>query len=124
MNQHLSDSVTEFINPRSMIGCIFDITEYTKQVTNLSCKMYVDADYDPLVLKSYAETYLRDVVFKYGNLDFGDTLVKTDVEKEIKSTFDGVISFRINTPTEDIITPSAPQNILTLGTVTIQTEVL
>lgn len=124
MNERLAEDVTNYINPRSMVGCIFDITEYTKQVTNLSCKMYVDADYDPLVLKSYAETYLRDVVFKYGNLDFGDTLVKTDVEKEIKATFDGIISFRINTPTEDIITPSAPQNILTLGTVTIQTEVL
>ena len=124
MNPTLADRVTEFINPRSMVGCIFDLNEYTPQVTDLDVKMYVDKDYDPEVLEHYARTYLAEVVFKYGNLDFDDTLVKTDVEREIKTTFDGIISFRINTPTEDIITPALPQNILTLGEVKIEIKVI
>lgn len=123
-NGGLRERVDEYIVKHSMVGCMYDIAEYTPQVTDLSVKMYVDKDYDPLVLKRYALDYLEGVVFKYGNLDFDDTLVKSDVEREIKETFDGIISFRINTPTEDIITPSAPNHILTLGEVTFDIEAI
>ena len=44
---------------------------------------------------------------------------KIRLENEIKDTFPGILSLRINTPEEDIISPTNPQNVLVLGTVTI-----
>ena len=53
------------------------------------------------------------------NMQFDDVIIKSDLESEIKETFKGVKSFRITSPVADIISPSYPQNILKLGTVTI-----
>lgn len=121
LNDSLVERVAEYIGTRSMIGCVYDLSPYTPQVTDLNVRMYVDKDYDPAVLENYAKTYLTDVVFSYGNLLFDDELVKSDVEREIKETFDGIISFRINDPAQDIITPQAPQNVLTLGNIVFET---
>ena len=53
-----------------------------------------------------------------------DSIVKSDLENEIKSTFEGILSFRISAPTDDIISPSAENNVLTLGTLSITAEYL
>jgi len=121
LNDSLVERVAEYIGTRSMIGCVYDLASYVPQVTNLSVRMYVDKDYDPLVLENYARTYLEEVVFKYGNLTFDDEIVKSDVEREIKETFDGIISFRIHDPAQDILSPAQPQNVLTLGEISFET---
>lgn len=115
----IGEEVAEFISKRAMVGTTYDIQEYTKQTVNISAKMYVDADYDKDSIKADVEMYLEGVTFFYGNLVFESSIVKSDLENEIKSMFPGILSFRISTPNEDIISPTSPANVLTLGTVTI-----
>ena len=123
-NSSLVSRVSSFVGERSMIGCIYDMTVYTPQTVNISATLYVDSDYGAAAIESNVRSYLSDVVFSYGNLLFEDSLVKSDVEQEIKNMFPGIISFRINTPSSDIISPSAANNVLTLGTVNITTTTI
>lgn len=115
----VAEEVATFISKRCMIGVTYDIAEYEKQYVNIEAKMYVDADYDKDEIEENVKTYLEGVTFFYGNLVFGSTIVKSDLENEIKDMFSGILSFRINTPDTDIISPTASQNVLTLGTVNI-----
>lgn len=116
---NIVEEVADFISKRNMIGTTYDIQSYKAQAVNISAKMYVDADYDKDAIKADVKMYLEGVTFFYGNLVFTDYIVKSDLENEIKSMFKGILSFRINSPEGDIISPTAPQNVLTLGTLTI-----
>lgn len=115
----IAEEVAVFIGGRSMIGTSYDITEYTPQQVNIDAKMFVDADYDKDEIEADVKMYLEGVTFAYGNLVFGSSIVKSDLENEIKDMFSGILSFRINAPEADIISPVAPQNILVMGTVNI-----
>ena len=101
MTAKLVEDIAVFIADRSMIGTTYDLNPYVAQPVNLDCVMYVDQDYDKEELKANAIAYLEGVTFHYGELRFEDTIVKSDLENEVKSVFDGILSFRINTPTED-----------------------
>ena len=124
LSSDLSQEVAEFVSERSMIGTTFSLNRYVEQEVDLECVMYVDSDFNGNDLKEDVMTYLDTVTFSYGELQFGDSIVKSDLESEIKDTFDGVISFRINSPTEDIISPTSPQNVLVKGTVNITLKYL
>lgn len=115
----IEEEIAEYIGGRSMIGTTYDITEYTKQAVDIEANMYVDADYDKDEIEADVKMYLEGVTFFYGNLIFDSTIVKSDLENEIKEMFPGILSFRINTPDVDIISPQAPQNVLVMGDVTI-----
>ena len=119
MNQDLVSRVTEFIADRSMVGTTFDLSPYVAQPVNMDCVLYIDQDYEGDGLKDNVIAYLEGVTFAYGELQFKDTIVKSDLENEIKEMFEGILSFRINTPTDDIISPTNPQNVLTKGTINI-----
>lgn len=120
----LIKSVTDFISVRSMVGTTYDLNNYTAQEVDITANLYVDSDYDKDTLKTDVETYLREVTFAYGELQFGDKIVKSDLENEIKDTFEGILSFRISSPSDDIIKPTKEQNVLTLGNVTINASYL
>ena len=124
LSSDLSQEVAEFVSERSMIGTTFSLNRYVEQEVDLECVMYVDSDFNGNDLKEDVMTYLDTVTFSYGELQFGDSIVKSDLESEIKDTFDGVISFRINSPTEHIISPTSPQNVLVKGTVNITLKYL
>lgn len=124
MTDSLVESIADFISERSMVGTTYSINPYTPQPIDLECVLYVDRDYDFVELQANVEKYIREVTFAYGELQFEDYIVKSDLETEIKNTFSGILSFRINSPTEDIIKPSESQNVLTLGSITIHTETL
>lgn len=124
MDLKLVEEIAEFVSPRSMIGTTYDLKEYVKQPVNITAKLYVDSDYDKKEIQANVESYIKQVTFFYGELQFGDSIVKSDLENEIKSTFDGILSFRISAPTEDIISPNAENNVLTLGTLSITAEYL
>jgi len=124
MTDKLVSDIMSYIGARCIAGISHELHSYVPQPVNISAKMFVDPDYDKDELVANATAYLEGVTFHYGELQFGDTLTKSDIENEIKNTFDGILSFRINTPTEDIIRPSAEENVLTLGTVTITAEYL
>lgn len=117
----LAAQVDAFISERCMIGTSYDISPCVMETVDIEAKLYVSRDYVPEVIENQVETYLAGVTFYYENVPFDAVLVKSDVERDIISTIPGIVSFRINTPTDDIISPSAPQNILKLGTVTIET---
>lgn len=117
--QKLAGEVVEYISNRSIVGTTFDLAPYVAQPVNINATLYVDRDYNSTELVANIKAYLEGVTFNYENVVFDDTLVKSDIEAEIKETFSGVLSFRITSPTADIIRPSAPQNILTMGTVNI-----
>lgn len=124
MTDKLVEEVTGFLSERIMIGTSFDLNPYVQQPVNLDCVMYVDQDYNKDELMANAKSYLESVIFYYGSLNFGESVVKSDVENEIKNTFKGILSFRINTPVEDILSVTSPENILTLGTVSIEAKYL
>lgn len=124
MTPKLVSRITEFISTREMIGTSFDLNPYVAQPVNLVCVLYVDENYDKDEVLADVKAYLEGVTFSYGELLFNDTIVKSDLENEIKKTFKGILAFRINTPTDDIIAPSAPQNVLTKGTITITSKYL
>ena len=124
MTPKLVEDIAGFIYDRSMIGTTYDLNPYVEQPVNLECVMYVDQDYDKEELIANAIEYLEGVTFHYGELVFEDSIVKSDLENEIKSVFECILSFRINTPTEDIISPTAPQNVLTKGTISIEAKYL
>ena len=107
-----------------MIGTTYDINPYVAQSVDIVANMYVDQDYDKDELQENVEEYLEKVIFYYGDLRFEDSLVKSDLENEIKNTFKGILSFRITSPSADIISPTAPQNVLTMGTITITSSYL
>ena len=123
MTEELQASIADFIEQRSMIGTAYDLIPYVEQPVNLTARLIVDDDYDKNQVKLDVEMYLDGVVFSYGELRFGDTIIKSDVENEVKDTFkdNGLISFRISSPTDDIIRPTAIKNVLTKGTITINT---
>lgn len=124
MTSDLVSRITEFISARQMIGTSFDLNPYVEQPVNIEAVLYVDSNYDKDSVQADVEAYLEGVTFSYGELLFDDTIVKSDLENEIKKTFSGILAFRINTPTDDIITPSAPQNVLTKGTISITSKYL
>lgn len=124
MTAKLVEEIAVFISDRSMIGTTYDLNQYVAQPVNLECVMYVDRDYDKEELKKNVLAYLDGVTFHYGELQFGDTITKSDLENEIKNTFKGILSFRINSPASDIISPTEPQNVLTKGTINIETKYL
>lgn len=124
MTYKLVGEIAEFISKRSIVGTTYDLNPYVPQPVEMSCVMYVDPDYDAEELKTNVESYLESVIFSYGALKFDDTIVKSDLENEIKNTFEGILSFRINNPTEDIIAPISPENVLTKGEILIETKYL
>lgn len=124
MTSDLISRITEYVTNRSMIGTSFELNSYVSQTTNITANLYVDGDYDTNTVKQQVIDYIRQVIFKSGNILFEDSIVKSDLESEIKNTIEGVLSFRITSPTVDIISPSAPQNILTLGSITVNATTL
>lgn len=124
LTDKLISDIDEYIGKRCMIGTTYELLPYEQHIVNISAKMYVDMDYNKEEITANVKQYLEMVTFQYGSLVFGDTIVKSDLENEIKSTFKGILSFRINSPTEDIISADEPQAVLTLGTVEITSEYL
>ncbi len=119
MTPDLVSKIAEFIAERSMVGTTYDLNPFVEQPVDLECTMYVDQDYDKEELVANVIEYLESVTFFYGELQFDDTIIKSDLESEIKNTFEGILSFRINTPTEDIITPTSAENVLVKGVINI-----
>ncbi len=120
----LSAKISDFIGAKAMIGTNYDINNHTSETINIAANMYYDPDYDVDELKADIASYLSSWTFNPENMQFDGVIIKSDLESEIKETFKGVKSFRITSPVADIISPSYPQNILKLGTVTITATAL
>lgn len=122
--ESIYEKVKKFLDARIMIGTQYDINSYVEQLVDIDARMYVNADYNGNILVENIKEYLKGVTFFYDNLRFKSTILKSDLESDIKNTFEGILSFRINTPIDDIISPTNPQNILKLGNINIYYEYL
>ena len=119
MTDSILTELGELYNTRLMVGTKIDFIECEDYVVNIEASLVVDKDYRTEEVKTDVETYIKDVFFSDEEFTFNDEFAKSDLEGEIKSTIDGVKSFRINSPTEDIITADKPYKIIKLGTVTL-----
>lgn len=121
MTTELEEEVKDFFSSRTMIGTTLEIFEYTPYVVNLVANLIIDNDYNRAEIESNVTAYIQGAFFNYGAFTFDDEFVKSDLETEIKDTFEGVRSFRITSPSNDIITVSSENQIITLGTITLNT---
>ena len=117
----LSGEIDEYIESHSMLGTTYDIAPCVEEDIDFEIKIYISSDYNATDIEENVQTYLEQVTFSYDELTFNRQIVKSDLEAEIKEMFEGIMSVRINVPTDDIITPTNPQNVLTLGSVTFTT---
>ena len=120
----LLEKVALFISERSMIGTTYDINAGEIELFDIEANMFVDPDYDGKKLVENVTSYIKTVTFAYNELKFRRTITKSSLESEIKNTFKGILSFRINTPTEDIIVPSRPKNIIKVNNINITLKYL
>lgn len=124
MTDEFKKEVDSFVESRCMIGTSHTLIEYTPQEVDISAILYVYPQYNAAEIEKSIKTYLSSVTFKFGEFLFGDGFAKSDLESEIKDMFEGIASFRINSPSEDIVFPTNAYNVLTLGSITITSKIL
>ena len=118
MTESLKTLISTFFEPRIIIGTSYELIPYVDNPINISASMIVKDDYRRAEVEEYVKEYLQSY-FAYGNFTFEDEIIKSELEEEVKGSVEGVKSFRINTPTSDVIQNDAVYKIFSLGTVTI-----
>lgn len=119
MTDNLLEQIKKFYEPRIIIGTELDINPYEPYVVDIEATLIVDKDYSMETLKSYVESYIKDTFFAPNAFTFGDGFVMSDLESEVKSTFEGVRSLRISSPVGVIINADKENQIIELGTLTL-----
>lgn len=114
MTEALNQEVQDFFSTRAMVGTSVELSPYVEFIVNLEANLVIDKDYSRAEITESVKSYILGAFFNYGAFSFEDEFIKSDLEGEIMSTFDGVKSFRITSPTEDIITTTNPYEIITV----------
>ena len=110
----ITTRITEFITDRSMVGTTFDIDEGTEEALTLVGVAYINADYNSATIINQIKEYLVNFFAYNENTGFNVSFVKSQIEEDVKDNVEGVIAFRINTPSGGVIAPSEVNYILTL----------
>lgn len=116
--QELRSICSDFFSKRVIMGTKFDFLPYTPYVVDFDTAIIVYDDYDTEETTEEVREYITNY-FAYGNFTFNDELVKSDLENNIVTNIPGVRSFRINTPEDYIIRAPKSDQIITLGSLTI-----
>lgn len=119
MTSELLSKIGTFFDSRIIPGTSYEFKEHENYVVNITANLIIDDDYDRNMIKTYVEDYVKNTFFAYGNMKFGTSFVKSDLESQVRETFAGVESFRIIAPDSDIIAPDSDSKIITLGTLTL-----
>jgi len=106
----------EFFDERKMVGNSVKIFPAEFYTVNLECSLYVKGDYYIADVEKETEVFLQ-TLFALGNIDFDTQIPLAQIESLTLHAVKGLRSFRITSPQVDMIIP-APQEIVTLGTVT------
>lgn len=114
----LRKTAFDFFEKRTILGTSFEFIPYTPYVLDMEASLVIDKDYDKDETTAKVHDFITDY-FAYGNFTFEDELVKSEVESTVVASIPGVRSFRINVPEDDIIKAPSPNQIITLGTPTI-----
>ena len=118
MTQELEDEIADFFSTRTMLGTSYTLKPYESYTLNISANLIVSNDYLASEVQEEVESYLTSY-FSYGNFTFGDEIVKSELEEEVKNSIDGIRAFRIVTPSAEVITTTNDYEIFTLGTITL-----
>ena len=118
MTDDLKKLLAEFYGSRTMIGTSYTLTPYVENKISIEATLIVQKDYVRAEVKEEVEEFIKDY-FSYENFTFEDEIVKSELEEDIKNSIDGVKSFRITTPTMDVIASEHPYQIFALGGLTV-----
>ena len=118
---YITNMVTQFISERCMIGTTFDIAQGTSESLTIVGVAYINSDYNATTVINQIKEHLVNFFSNSDNIRFKASFVKSKIEEDVKDSVEGVVAFRINTPSGGVIEPSAVNNILTLasGSITI-----
>lgn len=119
MTSSLLEDIKTFFSTRVIPGTTYEFKVYQTYPIDIVANLIINDDYDRATIKEYVENYVKDTFFAYGNFQFGDSFVKSDLEHQIRETFAGVESFRVTSPNGDIISPDAESKIIVLNSLTL-----
>lgn len=118
MSPSLEKDISTFFDPRIILGTSYSLSPFVDNPINIEVSLIVQRDYSRAEVKEEVEQFITSY-FSYGNFTFEDEITKSELEEEVKNSIEGVKSFRIVTPTEDIIVSPEPYYIFSLGTLTL-----
>lgn len=118
LTEDLIEQMGEFLDSRIMLGTSYTIQEHTSTAVNISANLVVDNDYVQSEVQSLVEACIKSF-FSGVNFTFDDTFINSELEQYVMKGVDGIIAFRITSPSEDILSPNSEESILALGTVTL-----
>ena len=118
MTQSLEDEMKKFFSVRTMIGTSYSLSRYEENIIDIEATLIVSKDYSVEEVKEEVTEYIQSY-FSYGNFTFEDEIIKSELEEEVKQSIEGVKSFRINTPSTDIIQSDKKYMIFSLGSLYI-----
>lgn len=121
MTEALKESITEFFSNRIIPGTTMELLNHEDYEISIQANLIIDDDYDRATIEDYVTDYVKNSFFAYGNLTFKSSFAKTDLEHQVKETFAGVESFRITSPSEDIIKAPEDSQIIKLSELTLNT---
>lgn len=120
MTEELKEEILNFFIPRrTMIGTKLEIFPYVPYEIDLVANLIVDKDYVQTEIENEVREYVRGSFFYDGAFTFEDEFLKSELENEVLETIDGVRSFRISSPLEDLIVADESHKIITLRDLTI-----
>lgn len=105
MTEEYSKEIRDFFSTRQMIGCSYSLHPVEYHNLDLVVSVIIDNDYYKDEVLEEVDYYVKEVFFTPNAFEFGEEFYKSDLEAEIKDNIDGVKSFRITTPSDDIFTP-------------------
>lgn len=119
MTPDLLNEINTFFESRVIPCTTFSLIQGENYVVNISANLIVEDGYSRSAVTSLIENYIKDTYFSYENFVFGDMIEETQLEYGVRSSFEGIRSFRITSPNSDIISPQEDYQIIKLGTLSI-----
>ena len=117
MTEELEAQIQEYMASHKVIGSVLELHDHVEKVVNLNATLKVNRDYDQQITKML----VKDVITSYfqkGEFKFGEEFILSDLENEVMAGIDGVRSFRINTPEDDVT--AEDYEILVLGNLELE----
>lgn len=114
----ITSGLTSFFAERQIVGTKIAFFEPSYKSLTIEARLVVKSNYVQTTVKTAVEVYLTDY-FASGNYDFGTDLSLSELMMNVQTNVEGVSSFRITVPADDIVSPATNEIIqLTSATIT------
>ena len=117
MTEDLKNEILNYMSPHKVVGAVMELHDHVDKVVNIQSQLKVDKDYNQAQTKALVQSVVESY-FAIGQFDFGEEFILTDLESEVIDSIEGVRSFRILTPSNDV--EAEDYEILKLGTLNIE----